>query len=68
MLYKLFLACINRWYIPNYDLADPLAFGKNAGCRFLHGSCREHIELQETRYNVIIMKQFMHISHWLQKI
>ena len=30
------------WYVPNYDLAEPMTFGKNAGCKILEEkSCPE---------------------------
>jgi hypothetical protein len=39
-----------RWYIPNYDLAQELAWGRNRGCSIPHGSCAEHIQNQQTRF------------------
>jgi len=37
------------WYRPNYDFAEALAFGQNAGCRLPHGSCGEFIQTQQQR-------------------
>ena len=28
-----------RWYIPNYDVADPFRWGMNQGCDFVDGGC-----------------------------
>lgn len=36
------------WYNVNYSLADPLVWGRNAGCRFALGSCLEWIQTQNT--------------------
>lgn len=27
------------WYIPNYDLAEPIFFGQGKGCDFLNKGC-----------------------------
>ncbi|XP_064398693.1 leishmanolysin-like peptidase isoform X2 [Halichondria panicea] len=35
------------WYLPNYEMAEPLAWGLNTGCAIPHGSCREHITQQQ---------------------
>lgn len=37
---------ILRWYRPNYEVAEALAHGSQAGCRFPHSSCLEHINGQ----------------------
>ena len=31
--------CHNRWYKPNYELADPLRFGQNMGCDWVLSGC-----------------------------
>ncbi|XP_064398674.1 leishmanolysin-like peptidase isoform X2 [Halichondria panicea] len=35
------------WYVPNYEMAEPLAWGLNTGCTIPHGSCREYIDQQQ---------------------
>jgi len=42
----------SRWYIPNYSMAEELAWGRNAGCRFAHGSCGEWIDTQLLRCQI----------------
>ena len=44
-----YFVCTSRWYIPNYSMAEELAWGRNAGCRFAHGSCGEWIDTQLLR-------------------
>eukprot|EP00095_Tigriopus_kingsejongensis_P010307 maker-scaffold148_size310697-snap-gene-2.12 protein:Tk10307 transcript:maker-scaffold148_size310697-snap-gene-2.12-mRNA-1 annotation:"conserved hypothetical protein" len=42
------------WYIPNYNLAEDIQWGKGLGCAFAQKSCMELLELnkemEETRY------------------
>ena len=48
-----------RWYTVNYDAAEALAWGRNAGCRFAHGSCGEVIETRSMGW----VSQF-HLHYW----
>ncbi|XP_054162566.1 leishmanolysin-like peptidase isoform X2 [Oppia nitens] len=37
------------WYIPNYDMAQPLEWGKNLGCDFAQKSCKHWIDFRRSR-------------------
>lgn len=36
------------WYLPNYDMADDLTWGKNLGCDFAQKSCMEWMERRQS--------------------
>ena len=38
------------WYEPNYDMADPLSWGKGLGCDFVNKSCKYWMDTQKSRY------------------
>ena len=52
VLSRLSLALLedSGWYIPHYDLAQPLTWGAGAGCDFASKSCMELLEQQDSHY------------------
>ena len=44
------------WYMPNYELADDLKWGRGLGCDFALQSCLEWMETRRAR------GRLMHIS------
>ena len=44
-----------RWYSPNYEVAQELAWGRNRGCSIPHGSCAEYIQNQQARFDDLLM-------------
>ena len=37
------------WYMPNYELADDLKWGRNLGCDFALQSCMEWMETRRNK-------------------
>ena len=37
------------WYMPNYELADDLKWGRNLGCDFALQSCMEWMESRRSK-------------------
>jgi leishmanolysin-like peptidase len=37
------------WYTPNYDMAQPLKWGRSLGCDFAKKSCKDWIDLRKRR-------------------
>ena len=44
------------WYLPNYDLAQEITWGKNLGCEFATKSCKELMELDATNIDIELDK------------
>ena len=42
------------WYMPNYELADDLKWGRGLGCDFALQSCLEWMETRRTRGSIQI--------------
>ena len=40
---------IERWYLPNYELAQPLEWGKGLGCDFAQKSCKHWIDSRRSK-------------------
>ncbi|XP_059085081.1 leishmanolysin-like peptidase [Tigriopus californicus] len=38
------------WYLPNYDLAENIEWGKGLGCDFAQKSCMEILEMKDERF------------------
>ena len=41
------------WYMPNYNLAQPLKWGKNLGCDFVKKSCKDWIDAKRRKQESI---------------
>lgn len=39
----------NRWYLPNYDMAKSLKWGKGLGCDFAMKSCKDWIDTKRSK-------------------
>ena len=39
------------WYLPNYELAQPLSWGRKLGCDFAMRSCKEWMDIQKRRWD-----------------
>ena len=40
------------WYMPNYELADDLKWGRGLGCDFALQSCLEWMETRRSKGNI----------------
>ena len=46
------------WYMPNYELADDLKWGRGLGCDFALQSCMEWMESRRIRGNIEITSKY----------
>ena len=37
------------WYLPNYQMAQPLRWGRGLGCQFAMNSCKHWMDMRAAR-------------------